>query len=145
MKLFDVYPLFPIEPVKATGAYLYDKHGTEYLDFYGGHAVISVGHSHPTYVDKISNQLQNIAFYSNSVINNLQLDLAEQLGRVSGYDDYNLFLCNSGAEAVENALKMASFKNYQPTILAFEKGFHGRTSGALQVTDGAKIKSSFKS
>lgn len=143
MKLFDVYPLFPIEPVKASGAYVYDKHGTEYLDFYGGHAVISVGHSHPTYVEKISNQLQNIAFYSNSVINNLQVDLAEQLGRVSGYEDYSLFLCNSGAEAVENALKMASFQNCQPTVLAFEKGFHGRTSGALQVTDGPKIKSSF--
>lgn len=143
MELFDVYPLFPIEPVKASGAYVYDKHGTEYLDFYGGHAVISVGHSHPTYVEKITNQLNNIGFYSNSVINNLQVDLAKQLGRVSGYEDYNLFLCNSGAEAVENALKMASFHNCKSKILAFEKGFHGRTMGALRVTDGPKIKASF--
>jgi len=143
MNLFDVYPLFPIEPVKATGAYVYDKHGTEYLDFYGGHAVISVGHSHPKYVEMITNQLNNIAFYSNSVINNLQVKLAEKLGQLSGYNDYNLFLCNSGAEAVENALKMASFHNCQSKIIAFEKGFHGRTSGALQVTDGPKIKSAF--
>ena len=143
MKLFDVYPLFPIEPVKALGAYVYDKHGTEYLDFYGGHAVISVGHSHPTYVEKITNQLNKIGFYSNSVINNLQVDLAEQMGRVSGYEDYNLFLCNSGAEAVENALKMASFHNCKSKILAFEKGFHGRTMGALRVTDGPKIKAAF--
>ena len=143
MKLFDVYPLFPIEPLKASGAYVYDKHGTEYLDFYGGHAVISVGHSHPHYVKRIKDQLDNIAFYSNSVINNTQTELANKLGELSGYDDYQLFLCNSGAEAVENALKMASFQNCKTKILAFEKGFHGRTSGALQVTDGPKIKSAF--
>lgn len=143
MKLFDVYPLFPIEPVKAQGAYVYDKHGTEYLDFYGGHAVISVGHSHPNYVQRIKNQLDNIAFYSNSVINNMQTELANKLGKLSGYQDYQLFLCSSGAEAVENALKMASFQNCKSKILAFEKAFHGRTSGALQVTDSSKIKSTF--
>ena len=143
MKLFDVYPLFPIEPVKAQGAYVYDKHGTEYLDFYGGHAVISVGHSHPNYVQRIKNQLDNIAFYSNSVINNTQTELANKLGKLSGYQDYQLFLCSSGAEAVENALKMASFQNCKSKILAFEKAFHGRTSGALQVTDSSKIKSTF--
>ena len=143
MKLFDVYPLFPIEPVKAQGAYVYDKHGTEYLDFYGGHAVISVGHSHPNYVQRIKNQLDNIAFYSNSVINNTQTELANKLGKLSGYQDYQLFLCSSGAEAVENALKMASFQNCKSRILAFEKAFHGRTSGALQVTDSSKIKSTF--
>ena len=143
MKLFDVYPLFPIEPVKAQGAYVYDKHGTEYLDFYGGHAVISVGHSHPNYVQRIKNQLDNIAFYSNSVINNTQTELANKLGELSGYQDYQLFLCSSGAEAVENALKMASFQNCKSKILAFEKAFHGRTSGALQVTDSSKIKSTF--
>ena len=143
MKLFDVYPLFQVEPVKAQGAYLYDKEGTEYLDFYGGHAVISVGHSHPYYVEKITNQLNNIGFYSNSVINNLQVEFAEKLGKVSGYDNYSLFFCNSGAEAVENALKVASFKTANSKILAFQKGFHGRTSGALQVTDGPKLKSEF--
>lgn len=143
MKLFDVYPLFPIEPVKAQGAYVYDKHGTEYLDFYGGHAVISVGHSHPNYVQRIKNQLDDIAFYSNSVINNTQTELANKLGKLSGYQDYQLFLCSSGAEAVENALKMASFQNCKSKILAFEKAFHGRTSGALQVTDSSKIKSTF--
>jgi acetylornithine aminotransferase len=143
MKLFDVYPLFPIEPVKAQGAYVYDKHGTEYLDFYGGHAVISVGHSHPDYVQRIKSQLDNIAFYSNSVVNNTQTELANKLGKLSGYQDYQLFLCSSGAEAVENALKMASFQNCKSKIIAFEKAFHGRTSGALQVTDSSKIKSTF--
>ncbi|MBO72005.1 MAG: aspartate aminotransferase family protein [Flavobacteriales bacterium] len=143
MKLFDVYPLFPIEPVKAQGAYVYDKYGTEYLDFYGGHAVISVGHSHPNYLQRIKNQLDKIAFYSNSVINNTQTELANKLGKLSGYQDYQLFLCSSGAEAVENALKMASFQNCKSKILAFEKAFHGRTSGALQVTDSSKIKSTF--
>ena len=143
MKLFDVYPLFPIEPVKAQGAYVYDKHGTEYLDFYGGHAVISVGHSHPYYVKRIKSQLDNIAFYSNSVVNNTQTELANKLGELSGYHDYQLFLCSSGAEAVENALKMASFQNCKSKIIAFEKAFHGRTSGALQVTDSSKIKSTF--
>ena len=143
MKLFDVYPLFPIEPVKAQGAYLYDKHGTEYLDFYGGHAVISVGHSHPHYVKRIKNQLDNIAFYSNSVVNSTQTELAAKLGELSSYQDYQLFLCSSGAEAVENALKMASFQTCKSKIIAFEKAFHGRTSGALQVTDSSKIKSAF--
>ena len=143
MNLFEVYPLFPIEPVKASGAYVYDKEGTEYLDFYGGHAVMSVGHSHPHYVAKINNQLNKIAFYSNSVINNIQVDLARKLGEISGYKDYNLFLCNSGAEAVENALKMASFHSGNSRVLAFEKGFHGRTAGALKVTDGPKMKSEF--
>ena len=118
MKLFDVY-YYLIER-KGWGL-CYDKHGTEYLDFYGGHAVISVGHSHPHYVKRIKDQLDNIAFYSNSVINNTQTELAEKLGKLSGYDDYQLFLCNSGAEAVENALKMASFHNCKSKILAFEK------------------------
>tara|TARA_B110000211_G_scaffold229803_1_gene288183 strand:- start:555 stop:1682 length:1128 start_codon:yes stop_codon:yes gene_type:complete len=143
MNLFEVYPLFPIEPVKASGSYVYDKEGTEYLDFYGGHAVISVGHSHPHYVSKITDQLSKIGFYSNSVINNTQVDLANKLGEISGYNDYNLFLCNSGAEAVENALKMASFHTGNSRVLAFEKGFHGRTGGALKVTDGPKMKSEF--
>jgi acetylornithine aminotransferase len=143
MNLFEVYPLFPIEPVKASGAYVYDKEGTEYLDFYGGHAVLSIGHSHPHYVAKISDQLSKIGFYSNSVINNTQVDLANKLGEISGYNDYNLFLCNSGAEAVENALKMASFHTGNSRVLAFEKGFHGRTGGALKVTDGPKMKSEF--
>ena len=113
------------------------------MDFYGGHAVISVGHSHPNYVKRIKNQLDNIAFYSNSVINNTQTELANKLGKLSGYQDYQLFLCSSGAEAVENALKMASFQNCKSKIIAFEKAFHGRTSGALQVTDSSKIKSTF--
>jgi len=143
MNLFEVYPLFPIEPVKAKGSYVYDKEGVEYLDFYGGHAVISVGHTHPYYVSKITDQLNNIGFYSNSIINNLQVELANKLGELSGYSDYNLFLCNSGAEAVENALKMASFHTGNSRVLAFEKGFHGRTSGALKVTDGPKMKSEF--
>ena len=143
MKLFDVYPLFPVEPIKAQGAYLYDKQGTEYLDFYGGHAVISVGHSHPHYVKRIKNQLDNIAFYSNSVVNSTQTELATKLGELSSYQDYQLFLCSSGAEAVENALKMASFQTCKSKIIAFEKAFHGRTSGALQVTDSSKIKSAF--
>lgn len=143
MKLFDVYPLFPIEPVKAEGAYVFDKAGTKYLDFYGGHAVISIGHTHPHYVKKITDQLNKIAFYSNSIVNNLQQELATKLGDLSGYTDFQLFLVSSGAEAVENALKMASFHNCKGRVLAFEKSFHGRTSGALQVTDNPKIKSVF--
>lgn len=143
MKLFDVYPLFQINPVKGKGAYVYDENGTEYLDFYGGHAVISVGHSHPVYVEKITAQLNKIAFYSNSIINNLQQELADKLGELSGYNDHQLFLCNSGAEAVENALKMASFHNGKTKFIAFEKAFHGRTSGSLQVTDNPKIRSPF--
>ena len=143
MSLFDVYPLFDVTLEKAEGIHVYDDNNQQYLDLYGGHAVISVGHSHPHYVKRIKDQLDNIAFYSNSVINNTQTELAEKLGKLSGYDDYQLFLCNSGAEAVENALKMASFHNCKSKILAFEKGFHGRTMGALRVTDGPKIKAAF--
>jgi acetylornithine aminotransferase len=143
MKLFDVYPLFNIEPVRAKGSYVYDKEGKEYLDFYGGHAVISIGHSHPHYVERIKSQLDKIGFYSNSVQNSTQEELARLLGDLSGYDHFSLFLCNSGAEAVENALKLASFHTGKKTVLAFEKAFHGRTSGSLQVTDNPKIKSNF--
>lgn len=143
MKLFDVYPLFPIEPVKALGAYVYDAQNQAYLDFYGGHAVISIGHTHPHYVKRIKNQLDQIAFYSNSIINSTQQTLADKLGELSGYNKHHFFMCNSGAEAVENALKLASFYNCKNKILAFEKAFHGRTSGALQVTDNPKIKSAF--
>jgi acetylornithine/N-succinyldiaminopimelate aminotransferase len=139
MKTFDVYPLFDIEPVKAAGSYLWDNKGNKYLDLYGGHAVISVGHSHPIYVEKITQQLNRIGFYSNSVKIPLQDELAEKLGRLSGYDDYNLFLCNSGAEANENALKLASFHNGRKKIIAFNRSFHGRTSLAVATTDDAKI------
>src|SRR4051812_8613068 len=125
MNLFDVYPLFDIEPVKAQGSYLWDKEGMKYLDLYGGHAVISVGHSHPYYVEKISKQLDNIGFYSNSVKIPLQEELAQKLGKLSGYDDYQLFLCNSGAEANENALKLASFHNGRRKVIAFGRSFHG--------------------
>src|SRR5690606_10623627 len=121
MKLFDVYPLFNIEPVKGEGSYVYDKEGNKYLDFYGGHAVISIGHTHPHYVKRIEEQLEKIAFYSNSVIISIQKELAEKLGKASGYPDYNLFLINSGAEACENALKLASFHTGKPRVLAFEK------------------------
>lgn len=138
--LFDVYPLFDLEPVKGEGSYVYDKEGTKYLDLYGGHAVISVGHSHPHYVQKISGQLQNLGFYSNSVQNGLQLELAEKLIELSGCDDYKLFLCNSGAEANENALKLASFITGKKKVISFKKGFHGRTSAAVNVTDNKKIK-----
>lgn len=141
MNLFDVYPLFPITPVKAKGAKVWDKNGTEYLDFYGGHAVISIGHSHPTYVQRLQEQVQKIGFYSNSVENELQTELASKLGEISGYDDYKLFLCNSGAEANENALKLASFHNGKKKIIAFEKGFHGRTSLAVGTTDNPRIRS----
>jgi acetylornithine aminotransferase len=140
MKLFDVYPLYDIEPVKARDVYLWDKHGTQYLDFYGGHAVISIGHSHPHYVQKLTEQLQRVGFYSNSVHIPLQQELASKLGELSGYDDYHLFLCNSGAEANENALKLASFHNGRKTIVAFERSFHGRTSAAVAVTDNPKIR-----
>jgi acetylornithine aminotransferase len=140
MKLFDVYPLFDLEPVRGAGSYVYDAQGTEYLDFYGGHAVISIGHSHPHYIQRISDQLQQLGFYSNSVQNPLQRRLAEKLGKLSGCDEYELFLCNSGAEANENALKMASFYNGRTKIIAFEKAFHGRTSAAVNATDSEKIK-----
>ncbi len=143
MKLFDVYPLFNIEPEKAYGSYVFDVKGEKYLDFYGGHAVISIGHTHPHYVERIQDQLDKIAFYSNSVIIPIQKELAEKLGKASGYPDYNLFLINSGAEAIENALKLASFHTEKPRIVAFEKAFHGRTSGGLQVTDYPKMKSLF--
>ncbi|HZY83156.1 MAG TPA: aminotransferase class III-fold pyridoxal phosphate-dependent enzyme, partial [Cyclobacteriaceae bacterium] len=143
MKPFDVYPLFPIEPVRAQGSWLWDDKGVKYLDLYGGHAVISIGHGHPHFVKKIEDQLNRISFYSNSVQNPLQDRLAEKLGEVSGYPDYQLFMCNSGAEANENALKLASFVTGRKKVVAFKKAFHGRTSGAVAATDNAKIVSPF--
>ncbi len=143
MKLFDVYSLLDMEPVKAEGAYLWDKNGVEYLDFYGGHAVISIGHSHPHYVKCITEQLSNIGFYSNAVINSLQTELAEKIGSLAkGYEDYSLFLCNSGAEANENALKLASFNTGRGRVLAMKGAFHGRTSMAVAVTDNPAIQAS---
>ncbi|MCP9612895.1 aspartate aminotransferase family protein [Coprobacter tertius] len=139
MKLFDVYPLFDIEIVKGKGCYTYDTKGNEYLDLYGGHAVISVGHTHPYYTQKITEQAAKLIFYSNSVINSLQTQLAEMLGKQSGYEDYSLFLINSGAEANENALKLASFHTGKKKVIAFKKSFHGRTSAAVNVTDNPKI------
>ncbi len=139
MKLFDVYPLFDIEPVKAEGSTIWDKNGVKYLDLYGGHAVISIGHTHPHYVKKLTEQLNAIAFYSNSVKIKMQEELAEKLGQLSGYTDYQLFLCNSGAEANENALKLASFQTGKKKIISFSKAFHGRTSLAVAATDDAKI------
>jgi acetylornithine aminotransferase len=139
MNLFDVYPLYPIELVKAQGSTVWDKNGQEYLDLYGGHAVISIGHSHPTYVAKMSEQLSNIGFYSNSIIIGGQAELAEKLGRISGYPSYQLFLTNSGAESNENALKLASFHTGRKKVVAFTKAFHGRTAGAVAVTDNPSI------
>lgn len=139
MNLFNVYPLFNINPVKAQGSFLWDDKGEQYLDFYGGHAVISIGHNHPYYQNKLKDQLEKISFYSNSVQNELQTELAEKLGKLSGYEDYNLFLCNSGAEANENALKLASFHNGKSKVLYFSGSFHGRTSAAVSVTDNPKI------
>ena len=139
MKLFDVYPLFDVNIVKGKGCKVWDENGQEYLDLYGGHAVISIGHSHPHYIEKVTEQLQKIGFYSNSVINKLQVELAERLGKISGYDDYQLFLINSGAEANENALKLASFTNGRTRVLSCEKAFHGRTSLAVEVTNNPKI------
>jgi acetylornithine aminotransferase len=139
MNLFNVYPLFNINPVKAQGSFLWDDKGEQYLDFYGGHAVISIGHNHPHYQAKLKEQLEKISFYSNSVQNELQTELAEKLGKLSGYEDYNLFLCNSGAEANENALKLASFHNGKSKVLYFSGSFHGRTSAAVSVTDNPKI------
>lgn len=139
MNLFDVYPLFDINIVKGKGCYVWDEEGTEYLDLYGGHAVISIGHAHPHYVEMISRQVATLGFYSNSVINKLQQQLAERLGKACGYDDYSLFLVNSGAEANENALKLASFHNGRTRVVSFEKAFHGRTSLAVEVTDNPKI------
>ena len=143
MELFDVYPLYPIEPVKALGTKLWDKEGTEYLDLYGGHAVISIGHSHPHYVKRLTEQLQNIGFYSNAVQNSLQTELAHRLGITSGYPDYRLFLCSTGAEANENALKLASFQTGRRKIVAVERAFHGRTSGAVAATHNPKIVAPF--
>ncbi len=143
MHLFDVYPLWDIEPVKGLDTTLWDKDGVEYTDLYGGHAVISVGHCHPHYVKKLSEQLSKLGFYSNAVQNSLQRDLAARMGKVSGYDDYALFLCNSGAEANENALKVASFHTGKAKVLAFRKAFHGRTSGAVAATDNPKIQAPF--
>ncbi|MBG6132249.1 acetylornithine aminotransferase [Aquimarina sp. EL_43] len=139
MKLFDVYPLYDVEPVKAYDTTVVDKNGIEYLDMYGGHAVISIGHSHPHYVQNIKKQIEKIGFYSNAVQNSLQTKLAKKLGALSGYDDYQLFLCNSGAEANENALKLASFYTGKSRVIAFHNGFHGRTSAAVAATDNAKI------
>lgn len=139
MKLFDVYPLFDIEIVKGKGCYTYDAEGNEYLDLYGGHAVISVGHSHPHYLNALQEQASKLVFYSNSVINGLQQKLADKLGKMSGYDDYQLFLINSGAEANENALKLASFHTGKSRVIAFGKAFHGRTSLAVEATDNPKI------
>lgn len=145
MNLFDVYPLWDIEPVKGLDTTLWDKNGEVYTDLYGGHAVISVGHCHPYYVKMLSEQLGKLGFYSNAVQNSLQKELAAKLGRVSGYDDYALFLCNSGAEANENALKVASFHTGRAKVLAFRKAFHGRTSGAVAATDNPKIQAPFNS
>ena len=139
MRLYDVYPLFDVNIVRGNGCSVWDDKGNEYLDLYGGHAVISIGHAHPEYVEKISNQVATLGFYSNSVINTLQQRAAEKLGRISGYEDYSLFFINSGAEANENALKLSSFKNGKKRVIAFKKAFHGRTSLAVEVTDNPKI------
>lgn len=140
MNLFNVYPLFDMTPVRSENCYVWDEQGNRYLDLYGGHAVISIGHSHPHFVQKVQNQVANLAFYSNSVQNPLQQELAEKLGELSDYPDYNLFLCNSGAEATENALKLASFSTGRSKVICFERGFHGRTSAAVAITDNAKIQ-----
>ena len=139
MELFDVYPLYDVTPVSAKGIEVIDDKGQKYLDFYGGHAVISIGHTHPHYVNRLKEQLDNIGFYSNSVQNPLQKELAEKLGRLSGCQDYKLFLCNSGAEANENALKLASFHTGKSKVIAFKNGFHGRTSAAVAATDNPSI------
>lgn len=145
MDLFKVYKLWDIEPVKGLGTTLWDKDGKEYTDLYGGHAVISVGHCHPHYVKAVTEQLNRLGFYSNAVQNSLQKKLADKLGKACGYDDYSLFLCNSGAEANENAMKLASFQTGRAKVLAFGKAFHGRTSGAVAVTDNPKIQAPFNS
>lgn len=139
MELFDVYPLYNVTPVKAEGVYVWDENDTKYLDFYGGHGVISIGHSHPEYVKSLSEQLTKIGFYSNSIVNPLQQELAHKLGKLSGCENYNLFLCNSGAEANENALKMASFETGKSRVISFNNAFHGRTSAAVVVTDNPGI------
>lgn len=140
MNLFDVYPLFDIHLVKGKGCYVWDNKGVKYLDLYGGHAVISIGHAHRHYIERLQEQLQQLSFYSNSVKLDIQFQLADKLGELSGYNDYNLFLCNSGAEAVENAIKVASFHNHRKKVIAFKGAFHGRTAGAVAVTDNPKIK-----
>ena len=140
MKLFDVYPLMNVTPKKASDCYVWDDEGNKYLDLYGGHAVISVGHSHPHYIERITTQLNHIGFYSNSVQNPMQEELATKLGEISGLVDYTLFLCNSGAEANENALKLASFHTGKKRVIAFKKAFHGRTSAAVAATDNPSIK-----
>lgn len=140
MNLFNVYPLFDILPVRGEGCYVYDEKGQAYLDLYGGHAVISIGHGHPHYVERVKAQLEALPFYSNSVQNPLQEALAEKLGQLSGCEDFQLFLCNSGAEANENALKLASFRNGRSKVIAFRQGFHGRTSAAVRVTDNPAIQ-----
>ena len=139
MQLFNVYPLFEIEIIKGLGCHVWDKEGNKYLDLYGGHAVISVGHSHPEYVKAITEQVQKLGFYSNSVINNFQQTFADKLGKTCGYEDYSLFLVNTGAEANENAMKLASFHNGKKRIVSFRHSFHGRTSAAVRVTDNPKI------
>lgn len=139
MKLFDVYPLFDVNIVRGKGCHVWDDKGTEYLDLYGGHAVISIGHAHPHYVEALSKQVATLGFYSNSVINKLQQEVADRMGELYGYDDYQLFLINSGAEANENALKLASFHNQRTRVVSFAKAFHGRTSLAVEVTDNPKI------
>lgn len=139
MKPFDVYPLYDVTPVSAKGVVVTDDQGQEYLDFYGGHAVISIGHSHPHYIKRLKDQLDRIGFYSNSIQNPLQIELAEKLGKLSDCEDYNLFLCNSGAEANENALKLASFQTGKSRVIAFKNGFHGRTSAAVAATDNVNI------
>ena len=139
MNLFDVYPLFDVEIVRGKGCRVYDTYGTEYLDFYGGHAVISIGHTHPRYVQGLERQVEQLGFYSNSVVNRLQAEVAGRLGALSGYEDYSFFMINSGAEANENALKLASFHTGRRKVVAFGKSFHGRTSAAVRVTDNPKI------
>lgn len=140
MDLFDVYPRLEVEPVKGDGCYVIDKNGHRYLDLYGGHAVISIGHSHPHYIKRIESQLNQLGFYSNSVQMPIQSELAKKLGEMSNYEDYSFFLCNSGAEAIENALKVAAFHTNRQKIIVFDKGFHGRTSLAVEATDSDKIK-----
>ena len=144
MKLFDVYPLYDVTPVKAQDVYVYDENGTEYLDLYGGHAVISIGHGHPHYVERIKNQLDQIGFYSNAIQNPLQHELAKAIGHQSCCTNYQLFLCSSGAEAIENALKLASFKTNKKRVIAFKNAFHGRTSAAVAVTDNPNYQCPFE-
>lgn len=145
MELFDVYSLFDVVPVKASGCRIWDDKGSCYLDLYGGHAVISIGHSHPAYIEALTEQVNKIGFYSNSVVNPLQQELARRLGDISGYGDYTLFLDNSGAESNENAVKLASFHTGKDRVIAFRKSFHGRTSGAVALTDNPAIVSPFNS